>query len=138
MAGGQIMAVMVQEPVNFPPKTDDWQRFLYRTTFQGGGFIQIEMNGTPEILQGSALEINGSFYKCEQDEEIANPYNLQGQPLYIYAKPVTAGVCFYYSNNHPVIDASKSGRYGSADNGTDRCIAYFENDAWRVYECAVN
>jgi hypothetical protein len=100
---------------------EDWQLFILRTTFQGGGFMlvdvaNIDTAGAPVIKAGSRMEINGAFYKAAADEAVT------GSPAsgtnYVYAVPNSSGVYFQYSAIAPAYSAVKGGWY----NGNNRAV----------------
>jgi len=114
--------------------TDDWQRFLFRTTIQGGGFILLQLDnmnttGVPRVLQGSRFEISGSFFLTENDEDIGGSL-VENQVNFIYAVPLGNSAHFVYSTDRPVFDP----RRGGWMNGTDRAVARVfptdENTFW--------
>ncbi|MDR0290725.1 MAG: hypothetical protein LBI06_07305, partial [Treponema sp.] len=127
------MAKLIEEPRDDMADLDDWKKFLYRTTRQGGGFICIgltnmDSGARPQIAAGSRLEINGavyenkeSFYEAAENEDIAGePYDSGRQ--YVYAVPSSeAGeTCsFKFSQDTPEWSAAKGGWY----KGNDRAVA---------------
>jgi len=124
------VATIIQEPVDRNPMTEDWQRFIFRTTIQGGGFMcllldNMNTTGVPRILGGSRFEVNGSFFLTEADEEI------QGAPManavnFIYAVPSGSFAAFRYSITRPSFDPRKGGWM----DGTNRAVArVFPTDA---------
>jgi len=126
------MAIIIEEPNDVNPATIDWQKILSRTTFQGGGFMQLKISNLnnqnePVILRGSRLEVNSSFYICEDDEIINNDISTE-QWIYVYAIPQINSLLFEYSNIKPVFDTVKNGWY----NENNRAIAtmYKRTDGW--------
>ncbi|MDR1838688.1 MAG: hypothetical protein LBQ93_03765 [Treponema sp.] len=119
------MAVLIQEPNDNNPLTEDWQKFLARTTFQGGGFINLFLNGLntseePAITNGSRLEANGSFYAVTEDEAIEDPNNAEDENwVFVYAVPRGETLQFIYDTIMPVYDVMKGGWY----NGAARAVA---------------
>jgi hypothetical protein len=130
------MAVLIKEPNKKDINLDDWSIFLKRTTFQGGGFINILLDGldtekTPRIKAGSRLEVNGGFYEVnsglyggfyivKSDEEISDPEKVANEQwIFVYAVPKEAGLTFEYSNIMPIFSVEKCGYY----NGGSRAIA---------------
>jgi hypothetical protein len=126
MDGGKIMAQLITEPANESPGTADWQRFLFRTTAQGGGFICLGLTGMgtidePEIMSGSRLEVNGSFYAVGQNNEAIDGTVDQEGAWYIYAVPDEDALTWRYSQAAPVFDPAKGGFY----DGKNRAVAKF-------------
>jgi hypothetical protein len=112
---------LIAEPDIDKATLEDWQRFILRTTIQGGGFMLVdianmETDGVPVVRQGSRLEINGAFYKAEADEAVG------GSPAsgenFVYAVPNGDGVTFQYSAVKPEWSAVKGGWY----NGNNRAV----------------
>jgi hypothetical protein len=129
------MTEIIPEPKDNNPETGDWQGFLFRTTFQGGGFLQVrltnmELTDVSSIAQGSRIEVNGSFYRVASDELINDTYNMaDNQWVFVYANVLPAGLLFEYRNQMPVYDVVKCGWY----LGTDRCIAKMYKYDVRTY-----
>jgi len=120
------MAAIVQEPSDNNPETLDWQRFLYRTTLQGGGFLCLMLGNSnsdqePYIMAGSRLEVNSSFYYVENNEQIIKPNAglINNTQYYIYAVPQTASLNFQYIAQNPVYDPMRGGWF----SGTMRAVA---------------
>jgi len=111
------MAGIIKEPQDCNPLTADWQSFLYRTTFQGGGFLKIMLtdlntSGVPRIAKGSRLEVNGTFYLVAAEEAVNNTYNVANEQwIFIYAVPQNQTLIFEYRNTMPVYSAEKNGYY---------------------------
>jgi len=124
----------VLEPRDYSPNDKDWQDFLYRTTFQNGGYIKLmlrELNTSEEplIARGSRLEVNGTFYSLPEDMEILDPHNVAyEQWIFIYAAVQPNSLKFEYRNTLPKYDTAKCGWF----DGTDRAISklYLREDGW--------
>jgi hypothetical protein len=107
---------------------EDWQTFLLRTTFQGGGFMllgvaNMDNSGAPFIELGSRLEINGAFYKSVSNESISG--GVAEGANYVYAIPSGGGVYFQYSAAKPAWNAPK-GRWYSGNNRAVLRLRYRE------------
>jgi hypothetical protein len=120
------MANIIQEPADNNPDTAAWQQFLFRTTFQGGGFMRLllaNLNtpGIPEVKKGSRLEVNGSFYVCsnETDEAVDTGEIQNNDWVFVYAVPQADSVIFKCGNIRPSWDIGKSAWY----DGMNRCVA---------------
>jgi hypothetical protein len=112
----------IQEPSIDSASLEDWQTLIQKTTIQGGGFMLLGLKNldnwdAPAVLQGSRLELNGSFYKSESDEDI-NGSPSTGQN-YIYAVQKSGNVSFSYSSTSPQWSVEKGGWY----SGNDRAVA---------------
>jgi len=116
------MVVKIEEPRVEQADLSDWQKFLYRTTIQGGGFIflmitNINSSSDSQIMAGSRLEVNGAYYQVESDESIG------GTPVagvnYVYATPSGNTLSFIYSTATPEYNPLKGGWF----NGNNRAIA---------------
>ena len=128
------MAVMVQEPLDNNPMTEDWQRFLFRTTFQGGGFIQLMLTNlntaqVPQIARGSRLEVNGTFYSVPENETIEGATS-SNRWIFVYAVTLSNSVVFEYSEIFPVWDTMKNGYYSSSGNARAVAKAWRGADGW--------
>jgi hypothetical protein len=135
------MAVIIQEPLDNNPITEDWQKLLYRTTFQGGGYLNLQLinqenNAQPQIKKGSRLEVGGTFYFVSSNEAITTNVSLVSETLYyIYAVPNINdilgqnGLSFIYSSTAPTFDVIKGGWY----NGANRAVAVFFYHAGNYY-----
>jgi hypothetical protein len=130
------MAVMISEPVDSNPMTEDWQRLLSKLTATTGGLFLLDFTekqslDVPMILAGSRFELNGSFYKVENDEEIQDFSEIDNGQAYVYAESIGNGnlaVQFYFDNAAPTFQVAKGGWYHPAEN--KRCImsCFKEND----------
>ena len=124
------MAVLITEPVDNNPETIDWQRFLYRTTIQGGGFMilflsNMENFDRPEVMAGSRLEVNASFYLVgEEGEEILDPPEAlaDNQAYFIYAIPQEQSLVFQFLPVQPNFDPMKGGWFSGSMRAVARMI----------------
>jgi len=116
------MVVKIEEPRVDQADLSDWQKFLYRTTIQGGGFIflmltNINSSSDSKVMAGSRLEVNGAYYQVESDESIG------GTPVagvnYVYATPSGNTLSFIYSTTAPEYYPIKGGWF----NGNNRAVA---------------
>ena len=117
------MAEMIPEPAESLPGTEDWQDLLRKLTFTTGGLLLVDISNRntyalPEILPGTRIEINSSFYIARQIEEVQVPNTIIDGRVFIYAIPMEDYCYFELSNVFPVMDMSKGGLY----NGTHRAI----------------
>lgn len=132
------MAVLVCEPSDYNPNTQDWQKFLYRTTLQGGGFMCLfftNMNNTnrPKVMKGSRLEVNGSFYIVEDDEDIQVDNLINGTIYYCYAIPEPGYLFFQLSDQEPAYDPVRGGWFSGSMRAVLK-VLYISN-GW--YEKAI-
>jgi hypothetical protein len=114
MAGGKIMAVIIEEPNVDGFDHDDLQNFIARTTFQGGEYLKvsIDITNTPFVRKGSRLEVNGAFYVVNENEDIEEvDSNIVNEWLYIYAVPEEKSLSFIFSAYPPEYDDIKLGWY---------------------------
>jgi hypothetical protein len=112
------------EPNTGSATLDDWQRFILRTTVQGGGFMLVEIDGmdsaaAPSVKRGSRLEINGAFYTADADEAVSG--SVSAGYNWVYAVPDAGGVTFRYSATKPAWSAVKGGWY----DGNNRAVLEF-------------
>jgi hypothetical protein len=118
------MGVQIREPDVDHVSLEDWQKFLLRTTAQGGGYMFIDFEnmdtaGQPLVSQGSHLELNGAFFELETYEKIS------GTPIdglnFIYAVPSGDTVTFVCKANEPTFSPQKGGWF----NGNERAVMKF-------------
>jgi len=113
---------------------EDWNKLKFRTTFQGGGYICIDVGGIndgsvkPFLKMGSRFEFNGSFYVVEDDNyEISEEDLIAATDVnennYIYAtvNNNNGAVSLIFSKAGPTWDTSKGGWY----NGKNRALVKF-------------
>ena len=123
------MGVQIQEPDVDRVTLEDWQKLLFRTTFQGSGFMFIDLENMfgsgiaipCSILKGSCLEINGAFYTVQADEYITFSFSsndAQKTTHYVYALPSGETVSFNANTNMPTFSPQKGGWY----SGNNRAV----------------
>jgi hypothetical protein len=113
------------EPSLSEPTLNDWGQEIADRQFVGGGLILIglaNMNtpSAPAILAGSRMEVNGTLYKAQINE------NIEGAPVnnarnFIYVAPGVESATAQYSTVVPTWDAAKGGWY----DGNNRAVAVF-------------
>jgi hypothetical protein len=121
------MAVLINEPANFNPQTEDWQNIILKSTKLGGGYIfvffsEMDTPNEPQVLAGSRFELNGSFYEVLEDETIqGEPENKQVN--YVYGVPSDTGATciFKYSDQEPSFNVRKGGWF----YGKNRALLVF-------------
>lgn len=129
------MGILISEPSDYNPATIDWQNLLFKLTATTGGLLLLDITKTsdPRICMGSRIEINGSFFKCDQDYPIRGFVELRNSRfVWIYAEVIgnsfggTAQLIYSASFTSPTWQVAKGGWY---DDYNRRCIAYvFKND----------
>ena len=134
------MAVMIPEPIDNNPMTEDWQKLLFKLTATAGGFHIIDIdnneNAPPAIAAGSRLEINGSFYAVLSPDDLHEYHSLQHGFFWIYAQPnnETLGgntASFYCTKLEPNWDVHKGGWFFTENK---RAVAYcYKNNAGKLY-----
>jgi hypothetical protein len=123
----------IDEPKIDSATLDGWQLFILRTTFQGAGFMVVEIAdmdgvGAPVVKAGSRFEINGAFYKATADE---TPGGAPASGMnYVYAIPNSSGASIQYSATAPVFSAAKGGWYNGDNN---RAVLRFLYDNGAYY-----
>jgi hypothetical protein len=129
------MTTIVQEPSDSNPITEDWQKFLYRTTLQGGGFMCLmltNINNTDEsrIMKGSRFEINHTFYKTLEDEAIQPPPEglIDYMFYYVYAVPEIQSAYFIYLSQEPTFNPILGGWFSGSMRAVARML--YINGKW--------
>ena len=112
---------------------EDWNKLKFRTTFQGGGYICIDVGGIndwsvkPFLKMGSRFEIKNSFYAVEDADYVIddNPKtNTAAYPNnYIYAtvNNDNGAVSLKFDRAEPTWNVALGGWY----NGEDRALVKF-------------
>jgi hypothetical protein len=91
------------------------------------GHIMLGLTGMadttrPKIADGSVFEVNGAFYKCAADEDIApSPTPSPNKKNYIYAVPDGDSASFTFMANAP--EPSWNAKKGGWYNGNNRAVA---------------
>ena len=128
------MAVLITEPLDNNPLTEDWQKLLFRTTLQGGGFMLLSLSnmsntGIPQVLQGSRFEMNGSFYQVQANMSITGtPVN--NVTNFIYAVSHAGGATFRWSTNTPVYNPLLGGWYHSGNRAVAQAFPTNASTFW--------
>jgi hypothetical protein len=118
------MGLIIAEPSLNTANLTEWQKIITKLTQTTGGLALVYLtnmdnNDEPRIMAGSRVEVNGTFYKSQLDEQIA------GTPAnglnYIYCVPNEDFCTYEYSATPPVYDTAKGGFF----NGNKRAVASF-------------
>lgn len=117
------MAVMIQEPANANPVTNDWQKIILKLTQTTGGlmlvdFTEKQTTGIPKIKQGSRFELNGSFFIVKSDETIQEWGNVNNN-IWVYCYLRALGFEqgeFYWSPEQPAYQVEKGGWFHPTNN----------------------
>jgi len=127
------MATQIKEPIDNNPDTNDWQQALYKLTVTTGGQLLIDLTKTANVVAGTRLEVNGTFYETKANEPIVN-FGIVPDCRYfwVYAKvtgDVQAGeseVDFEADQvTEPTWQVEKGGWF---DNHNRRAVAYCYKD----------
>lgn len=117
------MAVLIAEPSDENPITDDWMQILKKLTITTGGLFLCDFSekrtlGIPKILQGSRFELNSSFYEVQQDEDI-QAWNSIVDNVWCYAYLRALGNDqgeFYWSSQKPTYRVVHGGWFHPDNN----------------------
>jgi hypothetical protein len=127
LGGPHKMAILlIPEPSNENPNTNDWQLLLSKLTRTTGGMHLMGITNPldtnePIIMAGSRFDINGSFFWCTGQEPITGtPVN--NTTNFIYAVLENGYVHFEYRINIPVWNPLYGGYY----DGLHRALFKFE------------
>lgn len=125
------MTVQIKEPADSNPATQDWQDLLLKLTLTTGGLHLFDIDTSnitnPRVRTGSRIEINGTFYRVESNEDIVG---FQSIPLrsffWVYAEVSgnalagTSTAIFSCSEATPTWQVLKGGWF---DNNNRRAMA---------------
>jgi hypothetical protein len=118
------MARMLEEPLDVDPTKQDWQMALLKMTVTTAGLMLVDYSEKQttshqiKILQGSRFELNGSFYKVEEDETIQD-WNLISNNSWCYVYLRILGLDqagFYWSKDKPTYQVEKGGWFHPSNN----------------------